>query len=191
MTRLPLVLNQCTEFSDPSGAIGRWSFFTNFFLSLFFRFLFLFSFFSILYSFFSFLLFFPLLSHGSSYPGHRGSIVSALFLSLSTRQSMSGRDGRRRELGKGEVSGGGRRQAAVIRAWRFHALRQRATVGEEAKVGRRGARRLKVRRHGGQRWPRWRGIEPFTKAALVCTASARPSSPSSAPPSRPLRAPTC
>jgi hypothetical protein len=27
MTRLPLVLNQCTKFSDPSGAIDRWSFF--------------------------------------------------------------------------------------------------------------------------------------------------------------------
>jgi hypothetical protein len=27
MTRLPLVLNQCTKFSDPSCAIGRWSFF--------------------------------------------------------------------------------------------------------------------------------------------------------------------
>jgi hypothetical protein len=60
MTRLPLVLNQCTEFSDPSGAIGRWSFFRQFFFFLsFFVSFFFFSFF-LFFTFFSFLLFFPL-----------------------------------------------------------------------------------------------------------------------------------
>jgi hypothetical protein len=82
---LPLILNQCTEFSDPSGAIGRWSFFHQFFFFLsFFRFLFLFP---ILYSFFLFTVSFPfLLSPGSSYSSHRGSIVSVLSLSLHTTE---------------------------------------------------------------------------------------------------------
>jgi hypothetical protein len=62
---LPLILNQCTEFSDPSGAIGRWSFFHQFFFFLsFFRFLFLFLF-PILYSFF----FSPFLSPSFSLMG--------------------------------------------------------------------------------------------------------------------------
>jgi hypothetical protein len=71
MTRLPLVLNQCTEFSDPSSAIGRWSFFS----SSFFHFLFLFFLFFILF-FFS-----PFLSPSFSPVGlliQSGSIVSAL-----------------------------------------------------------------------------------------------------------------
>jgi hypothetical protein len=107
MTRLPLVLNQCTEFSDPSGAIVRWSFFVSFFFLFIY---FIFSFFPNLYSFFLFSFSFPfLLSRGSSYLGHRGSIVSALSLSLSTRQSMSG----------GETGGGVSRAKA-----------ERAVVGD-------------------------------------------------------------
>jgi hypothetical protein len=78
MIRLPLVLNQCTEFSDPSGAIGRWSFFSVFFLPLFFHFLFLFFFFSLFFSPFS-----PFSPVGLLIQS--GSIVSTLTLSPHDR----------------------------------------------------------------------------------------------------------
>jgi hypothetical protein len=64
MTMLPLILNQCTEFSDPSGAISRWSFFHQFF--------FLPLFFSVSFSFFLFFILFffsPFLSPSFSLVG--------------------------------------------------------------------------------------------------------------------------